>query len=49
MPAVGNNPLVENTNEARTAATGHDAHYVLLISTLAAILLFAVAHLVTKS
>lgn len=49
MPHVENNRVVENTNEARAAVTGHNVRYALLISTLAAIVLFGVARLVTKS
>jgi hypothetical protein len=44
---VENNRIVENTNEARAAVTGHNV--LLLTSTLAAIVLFAVAYVVTRS
>jgi len=44
---VENNRFVENTNEARAAVTGHNV--LLLTSTLAAIVLFAVAYVVTRS
>ena len=43
MPHVENNRIVETTNEARAAVTGHNVRYVLLIGTLAVIVLFAVA------
>jgi hypothetical protein len=48
MPHVENNYIVESTNEARAGATGHNVRYVLVISTLAVIVLFTVAYLVTK-
>jgi hypothetical protein len=48
MPRVEENRIVENTNEARAAVTGHNVRYVLLISTLAVIVLFAVAYVVTR-
>ena len=44
---VENNRIVENTNEARAAVTGYNV--LLLTSTLAAIVLFAVAYVVTRS
>jgi len=43
MPHDENNRIVETTNEARAAVTGHNVRYVLLIGTLAVIVLFAVA------
>jgi hypothetical protein len=46
MPRVEDNRIVENTTEARAAVTGHNVRYVLVISTLAVIVLFAVAYLV---
>ena len=49
MPDVENDRIVESTNEARAAVTGHNVQYVLLISTLAVIVLFAVAYLATSS
>ena len=52
MPHVENDRIVESTNEARAAVTGHNVQYVLLISTLAVIVLFiliAVAYLATSS
>jgi hypothetical protein len=52
MPHVENDRIVEITNEARAAVTGHNEQYVLLISTLAVIVLFiliAVAYLATSS
>jgi hypothetical protein len=48
MPHVENDRIVENTNEARAAVTGQNVRYVLLISTLAVIVLFAVAYVATK-
>jgi hypothetical protein len=42
-------PRCEKTNETRAAVTEHNVRHVLRISTLAAIVLFAVAYLVTKS
>lgn len=44
MPRVEDNRIVENTTEARAAVTGHNVRYVLVISTLAVIVLFAVAY-----
>ena len=48
MPQVENNRVVETTNEARAGVTGHNVRYVLLISTLAAIVLFAIAYAATR-
>ncbi len=48
MPRVEDKRIVESTTEARAAVTGHNVRYVLLISTLAVIVLFAVAYLVTR-
>ena len=48
MPRVEDNHIVESTIEARAAVTGHNVRYVLVISTLAVIVLFAVAYLVTR-
>jgi hypothetical protein len=48
MARVEDNRIVENTTEARAAVSGHNVRYVLLISTLAVIVLFAVAYLVTR-
>lgn len=48
MPRVEDNHIVESTTEARAAVTGHNVRYVLVISTLAVIVLFAVAYLVTR-
>ena len=48
MPRVKDNHIVESTTEARAAVTGHNVRYVLLISTLAVIVLFAAAYLVTR-
>jgi hypothetical protein len=49
MPHVEDDRIVESTNEARAAVTGHNVRYVLLVSTLAAIVLIAVAYVVTSS
>jgi hypothetical protein len=48
MPHVDNNRIVESTDDARAGVTGHNVRYVLLISTLAVIVLFAVAYIATK-
>ena len=44
MPRVEDNRIVESTTEARGAVTGHNVRYVLVISTLAVIVLFAVVY-----
>jgi hypothetical protein len=49
MPHVENDRIVESTNEARAGVTGQNVNYVLLISTVAVIVLLAVAYLVTSS
>jgi hypothetical protein len=48
MPHVENDRIVETTNEARAGVTGHNVRYVLLVSTLAVIVLFAVVYMVTS-
>ena len=48
MPRVEDNRIVESTTEARSAVTGHNVRYVLVISTLAVIVLFAVAYFLTR-
>ena len=48
MPHVEHYHIVESTNQARAGATGHNVRYVLAVSTLAVIVLFTVAYLVTK-
>ena len=48
MPRVEDNRIVESTAEARAAVTGHNVRYVLVISTLAAIVLFAVVYLLAR-
>lgn len=48
MPHVEEDRIVESTNEARAAVAGHNVRYILLISTLAIIVLFAVAYLTTS-
>src|ERR1700675_1206266 len=45
MPHVENDHIVESTTEARAGVTGHNVRYVLVISTLAVIVLFAGAYL----
>jgi hypothetical protein len=49
MPHVENDRIVESTNEARAGVTGQNVNWVLLISTVAVIVLLAVAYLVTSS
>ncbi|HWP90406.1 MAG TPA: hypothetical protein VNM70_21175 [Burkholderiales bacterium] len=48
MPRVEDNRIVESTTEARAAVTGHNVRYVLVISTLAVIVLFAVVYFLTR-
>ena len=48
MPQVENDKIVESATEARGAVTSHNVQYVLLVSTVAVIVLFAVAYLVMK-
>jgi len=48
MPRVEDNRIVESTTEARAAVTGHNVRYVLVISTLAIIVLFAVVYFLTR-
>jgi len=48
MPHIENDHVVETTNEARAAVTGHNVRYVLVISTLAVIVLFAAAYIATR-
>ena len=49
MPRVEDNRIVESATEARAGVTGHNVRYVLVISTLAAIVLVAVAYLVVRT
>jgi hypothetical protein len=49
MPRVEANRIVESATEARAGVTGHNVRYVLVISTLAAIVLVAVAYLVVRA
>lgn len=49
MPRVEDNHIVESTTEARAAVTGQNVRYVLVISTLAVIVLFAVVYFLTPS
>ena len=48
MPRVEDNRIIESTTEARAAVTGHNVRYVLVISTLAVVVLFAVVYLLTR-
>ncbi|HEX5516440.1 MAG TPA: hypothetical protein VFX32_02480 [Pseudolabrys sp.] len=48
MPRVEDNRIVESTTEARAAVTGHNVRYVLVISTLAVVVLFALVYLLTR-
>ncbi len=48
MPRVEDNRIVESTTEARGAVTGHNVRYVLVISTLAVIVLFAVVYFLAR-
>jgi hypothetical protein len=47
MPRVENDRIVESGTEARAGVTGHNVRYVLLFGTLAVIMLFAIAYVVT--
>jgi hypothetical protein len=49
MPRVEDNQVVESTTEARAAVTGQNVRYVLVISTLAVIVLFAVVYFLARS
>ena len=49
MPRVEDNHIVESTTEARAAVTVQNVRYVLVISTLAVIVLFAVIYFLTRS
>jgi hypothetical protein len=48
MPRVEDNRIVESTTEAPAALMGHNVRYVLVISTLAVVVLFAVVYLLTR-
>ena len=48
MPRVEDNRIVESTTEARAAVTGHNVRYVLVVSTLAVIVLFAGVYFLTR-
>jgi len=48
MPRVEDERIVESATEARAAVTGHNVRYVLVISTLAVIVLFAVVYFLTR-
>ena len=49
MPHMENDRIVESTTEARAGVTGQNVRYVLLIGTLAVIVLFAIAYVVTRT
>ena len=42
-----NKPIIESADEARVAVTGHNVRYVLLVSSLMVIVLFAMAYVAT--
>jgi hypothetical protein len=48
MPHFENNRIVGRSDEARAAVTGHNVRYVLLISTLAVIVFFALAYITIR-
>ena len=48
MPRVEDDRIVESTTEARAAVIGHNVRYVLVISTLAVVVLFAVVYFLTR-
>ena len=48
MPGVENDHIVESSTEARAAVTGHNVRYVLLFSTIAVVVLFAVVYFATR-
>jgi hypothetical protein len=48
MPRVENDRIVESTTEARGGVTGNNVRYVLVFSTIAVIILFAVAYMMTR-
>jgi hypothetical protein len=48
MPGVENNRVVESSTEARAEVTGHNVRYVLIFSTIAVIVLFAVVYFMTR-
>jgi hypothetical protein len=48
MPGVENDHIVESSTEARAAVTGHNVRYVLMFSTIAVIVLFAVVYFATR-
>ena len=49
MPRVEDSRIVESATEALAGVTGHNVRYVLVISTLAAIVLVAIAYLVVRA
>jgi hypothetical protein len=48
MPQSENDRIVKSTNEVRAAVTGHNVRYVLLVSKLAVIVLFAAAYVTAR-
>jgi hypothetical protein len=46
MPEVENDHVVETPTEARAGVTGHGARYVLAVSTIGVVVIFAVVYLV---
>jgi hypothetical protein len=49
MLHMENDRIMESKTETRAGVTGHNVRYVLLISTLAVIVLFAIAYVVTSA
>ena len=49
MPCRENDRIGGSTTEARAGVTGHNVRYVLLLGTLAVIVLFAIAYVVTRA
>jgi hypothetical protein len=48
MPRVENDQVVESSTDARGAVTGHNVRYVLLFSTIAVVVLFAIVYFATR-
>ncbi len=48
MPRVENDQVVESSTAARAAVTGHNVRYVLLFSTIAVVVLFAIVYFATR-
>ena len=45
MPHMEDNQVVETPTEARAGETGHNVRYVLAVSTVSLVLIFAVVYL----